>query len=176
MISSCLRDLDFWMISYVLWATFAIVHPESFWTQSAFEFCNFLRANAFCVLIKPAQEHARKRLQETAFALMRVNACKLMQIQVHACARRYKCMRVRTLDRIRAHNERSKLIADECHSVYDNYLPRVTRTKLIKLHDRWPCTCNFTWCALNGVHVRAIACTYSTRNRTQTQMHANKRT
>ena len=40
------------------------------------------------------------------------------------------------LDRIRARNERSKLIVDGCHSVCDNYIPCVTRTKLIKLRDR----------------------------------------
>ena len=68
---------------------------------------------------------------------MRVNAHKLTRIQVHARARRYKCMhaRARTLDRIHARNERSKLIVDECHSVCDNYIPCVTRTKLIKLRD-----------------------------------------
>ena len=76
-------------------------------------------------LIKPAREQARKRTQETAFAFM----CERTQTHADpsACAR--------TLDRIRARNERSKLIADEWYSVCDNYIPRVTRTKLIKLRD-----------------------------------------
>ena len=60
-------------------------------------------------------------MQKTAFAFMRVNTRKLTRIQVH--------------DRIRTRNERYKLIADECCSVCDNYIPRVTRTKLIKLRD-----------------------------------------
>ena len=130
--------------------------------------------------------HARKRTQETAFAFMRVNACKLTRIQVHvrAHAGTSACVRThaRTLDRIRAHNERFKLIADECHSVCDNYIPRVTRTKLIKLRDRWPCTCNFISCALNGVHIHLIARTYThalvldREQYLQTHANANKRT
>ena len=101
-----------------------------------FEFCDFLRANTLCVLIKPVREHARKRTQEITFAFMRTNARKLTWIQVHARARADTSACMRTLDRIRARNERSKLITDKCHSVYDDYILRVTRTKLIKLHDR----------------------------------------
>ena len=74
-----------------------IVHPESFRTQSAFEFCNFLCANAFCVLIKPVREHAHKRTHArncvSIYACERTqthadpSACVRTQIQVHERAR-----------------------------------------------------------------------------------------
>ena len=46
-------------------------------------------------------------MQKTAFAFMRVNARKITRIQVH--------------DHIRARNERSKRIADECAFVTITY-------------------------------------------------------
>ena len=75
------------------------------------------------VLIKPTREHACKRTHTRNCICIYV--CE--RTQTHADSR--ACAHARTLDCIRARNERSKLIADECHSDCDNYIPRVTRYK-----------------------------------------------
>ena len=151
---SGLSKVKYCHVTYVHVNIVNIVHPESFRTQSAFEFCDFLRANTFGVLIKPAREHACKRTY--ARNCVCIYVCERMQTRADPSA----CARAHTLDRICVRSERSKLISDQCHSVCD-------KDKAYK-----------ALCPLNGVHVRAIARTYvhanSTHKCTQTQTHANK--
>ena len=70
-----------------------------------------LCANAFCVLIKSARRHGRKRAHTHVRNCVCIYACKQMQTRADTSTCAYICMRVHTLDRIYVHairaNERS---------------------------------------------------------------------